>query len=160
MWVNIGGANGVEEEFEEKSPVCWEKEREERDRYERWSKREKEKERETTRGISEKVTAKRRGWKKYSRIRGTIPAARRNGERERLREVGKTRTVKCHRAILIYDGREIGGVQLRAESVRCRKPRNFCSNFHRRGWLAIKKMYPVLDYVFSLKMQRIETRKS
>lgn len=37
--MNIGGTNGVEGEFEEKSPVCWTKETE-RDRYERWTERE------------------------------------------------------------------------------------------------------------------------
>lgn len=54
----------------------------------------------------------------------------------------KTRTLKCHQAILIYGGREIGREQT---STPCdRKPRNFCSNFHRRvsrKRLAIKKMF-------------------
>lgn len=122
--MNIGGANGVEGEFEEKSPVCWAKEigkegRERENDYMRNGLREKERERKrnTMEGtVSEKVTAERRGWKKYSPR--TIPAAWRDRARGRSREAGKTRAVKCHRAMLIYGGREIGGVKLRAEPVR------------------------------------------
>lgn len=64
-------------------------------------------------------------------------------KREKSKKVEETRTLKCHRAILIYDGREIGsGRNFQAESGnREIFVQTFIGAF--RGWLAIKKMYPV-----------------
>lgn len=113
-----------------------EREKRERERYEKWAKREREKKNTMEGTVSEKVTAERRGWKKYSPR--TIPAARKVRARGRSREAGKTRVVKCHRAMLIYGGREIGGVKLRAEpGNREIFVRTFIGTS--RGWLAIKK---------------------
>lgn len=94
--------------------------RTEKDRHERWIERERE------RGM----TARR---KKYSRIRGTIPTEKREErEREIEREVEKTCTLKCHRAILIYDGGEIGSGQTSSRVHAAGNREIFASNFHRR----------------------------
>lgn len=78
----------------------------------------------------------------------------RHGEAGReKRSRGKTRAVKCHRAILIYGGREIGGVKLRAESVSPETAKFLFELSSAR--LAIKKMYPVpLAHVFCLSTDR------
>lgn len=94
-----------------------EKEKRERERESDMRNGLKERKKITMEGrVSEKVTTERRGWKKYSPR--TIPAAWGDRARGKSREAGKTRAVKCHRAMLIYGGREIGGVKLRAEPVR------------------------------------------
>lgn len=112
-------------------PVEREKEREAemRDGLTQWGKRERN---DGRNGERESDGGTRGREKIFANTRDDFPSGT-GKEKDRHQEVEKTRTLKCHRAILIYGGREIGGgPNFEPESTRGRKSRNFCTNFQRR----------------------------